>query len=754
MNGLNKDFKYVGKTFPIHDAPQKVRGETVYVSDLKLPNMLYAKLLLSSVAHGLIIKIDTSSAEALPGVIKVFTYLNTPSKLYSRYRIIPDQEFCMEDERLLTEKVRFVGDRIAAIVATSLEIATEAISLIRVEYETLQVLSTPEVALHDHQTLIHPGGNVIHEFEFQLGEITPIHEDDLNCETFTCTQKVHHAAIETHICLADYNSSETLTIWAACQGVFGVRTVVADLLELSYNKVRVIKMPTGGSFGGRQEATIEPITAFMAKELRCPVKLIFSREDSIIATMTRPATRTSIRTSVTKDGVMKDCVVDTLLDAGGYATSSADNAHAMSQKICKLYRIPYYKHQGKIIYTNTPIAGGARGWGAPEIITAMEIHMDAVAKLLTIDPVELRLKNLVHPYDYDKASNISLGNARIIECLLKGSETFGWTKRYKREPDQGRYRRGVGFACAAHKNGMYGGFPEHSTMTLKVNEDGSIILNTGLHELGCGTITSIKQIVAEVLEINPSYITILEADTEYGPYDFGTYGSRVTYICGACAYHVAMRAKEKLLECAAHIFRKPLQALEIKNSSVWVIGDEQQKLSYREIATTAKIKDNQDIVITHTYQGTSNPGSYAVHFAEVEIDTLTGLVKIIDYLAVHDIGKAINPGMVEGQIQGAVQNGIGYALLEEIKIGKDGSIANTNFKTYHTVNAPDMPTIDILLIEQGGDEGPFGAKSIGEIAFVPVASAIINAVNNALGTSLSELPLMPEKIVTALRSSG
>jgi xanthine dehydrogenase molybdenum-binding subunit len=749
---LNKELKYVGQTFPIHDAPQKVRGELVYVSDMKLPNMLYAKLLLSPIAHGLIKKIDTSRAEALPGVIRVFTYLNTPNKTYSRYRIIPNQDFCLEDERLFTEKARFVGDRIAAVVATSLETAQQAISLIQVDYEVLPVLITPEEALQDNNTRIHPAGNLIYQYEFKMGELALHNNDCVVVETTTRTQKVHHAALETHVCVADFNSSGKLTIWAACQGAFGVRTIVADLLELNYNKVRVIKMPMGGSFGGKQEAIVEPITAFLAWAVRRPVKLTFDRKESIIATMTRPATKTRIKTSVTRDGILKDCLVDTVLDAGAYATSSVDNAYAMAKKICKLYRIPYYEHKGKIVYTNTPVAGGARGWGAPEIMTALEIHMDAVAKRIAMDLVEFRLKNLVHPYDTDKASSLSLGNARVIECLEKGAAGFGWNEKYYREPAKGRYRRGIGLACAAHKNGMYGGFPEHSTMTLKMNEDGSFILNTGLHDLGCGTITSINQIAAEVLDIDPSYITVLEADTEYGPYDFGSYGSRVTYICGACAFEAAKRVKEKILESASLILRQPTQYLEAANGRVWIIGHEQQTISYREIATIAKTKDNTDIVITHTYHGTSNPGVYAVHFAEVEVDTKTGKVKVTDYLAVHDIGKAINPGMVEGQIQGGVQMGIGYALYEEVKIGNDGRILNSSFANYHVVNAPDMPLVKTLLIEQGGDEGPYGAKSVGEIAFVPVAAAVINAVNNALGTALSDMPLAPEKIIAALQS--
>jgi len=747
---LKKDLNYVGRTYPIHDATQKVRGSLEYLSDMKLPKMLYAKLLLSPIAHGRIIKIDTSRAEALPGVIRVFTHLNTPKKTYSRYRIIPDQEFCLEDERLLTEKVRFVGDRVAVVVAVSKEIARQAIELIQVEYEALPVLSTPEKALDDQETKIHPEGNLLHQYQLKLGEQLPLPDDCIDIETKTNTQKVHHAAMETHVCLADFDSSGKLTLWAACQGVFGVRTIVADLLELSYNKVRVIKVPMGGSFGGRQETILEPITAFLAKEVKHPVKLTLTREDTIISTMTRPATSSRIRTKVTKEGILVDCSVETIVDAGAYATSSIDNTYVMSKKICKLYRIPYYEHSGKTVYTNTPVAGGARGWGAPEIMTAIEIHMDAAAKRLSMDPVELRRQNLVHPYDFDKSSHISLGNAQVIECLEKGAEAFSWSERFTRVLDQGRFRRGVGLACAAHKNGMYGGFPEHSTMTLKMNEDGSFILNTGLHELGCGTITSITQIAAEVLDIDLSNITVLEADTEYGPYDFGSYGSRVTYICGACAFEVAKRVKEKLLECAAYSLQKPKQYLECKNGRVWVLGNEQNSISYRDIATTAKVKDNTDIVVTHTYHGTSNPGAYAVHFAEVEVDTATGRVRVLDYLAAHDIGKAINPGMVEGQIQGGVQMGIGYALYEEVKVGNDGSILSSSFKNYHVLNAPDMPTVKTLLIEQGGDEGPYGAKSIGEIAFVPVAAAIVNAVNHALGTSMSNMPLTPEKILAVL----
>lgn len=746
------NFKYVGHTYPIHDAPQKVRGEVVYASDMKLDNMLYAKLLLSPIAHGKIINIETSRAEKLSGVVKIFSHLNSPDRVYSRYRIIPDQSNSPEDERLFTDKVRFVGDRVAAVVATSFEVAVKAISLIDVQYEILPALVNVEQSLENKSVKIHDSGNLLYEYDLKYGEKGPFSEDDITIETTTQTQKMHHAAMENHAYMANFDSSGKLTIWSSCQGVYGVRTILADLLNLSYNNVRVIKAPIGGSFGGKQEAIFEPVVSFMSKELRRPVKLALNREEAIIATMTRPATKSTITTAVSRDGKIKSCDVTTLFDAGGYATSSVDNGYAMAKKVSRLYRVPQYSHKCKIVYTNTPVAGGARGWGGPEIVAPFEIHMDAVAKALEINPVELRVRNLVHPGDVDKATNFSLGNARVIECLQRGAEEFQWTKRYSRGcVNSSRYKKGVGVACAAHKNGMYGGFPEHSTMTIKMNEDGSFILNGCLHEVGCGTITSIGLIAAEVLDVPLNMITVSEADTENSPYDFGSYGSRVTYICGECAKQTAERVKNKIIESASVIMNTPKQYLYAENGSVFKVNDEREKLTYREVATISKTLNNTDIVVTHTYHGTSNPGAYGAHFAEVEVDSGTGLTRVVDYLAVHDVGKAINPGMVEGQIHGCVQMGIGYALYEELKVAESGKVINNSFKNYHLVNAPDMPTVRVILIEAGGDDGPFEAKSIGEAATVPSAPAVINAVNNALGTALSDMPITPEKILAALK---
>lgn len=743
-------FKYVGGTFPSDDAVRKVTGDLVYGSDMKLPNMLHAKMLLSPIAHGIVRKIDTGRAERLPGVVKVFSCLNAPVTKFNRYAHVPGAKYSPEDETLFAKEVKFAGDRVAAVVATSLEAAREAVTYIDVEYEELPALLTTEESLNNGEVKIHLTGNLIHEYEFALGEKSSPTEAFITVESETQTQLIHHAAIEPHLCLAEYDSSGKLTVWSPTQSVFGVRSLLADFFGLSRSKVRVIKLPMGGSFGGKQEFIIEPVTAFMAMATRRPVKLILTREECIIATNARAAKKTKISTAVAKSGELQSFVADSTLDAGAYAGNSIDYTYALSKVVNRLYRIPWYKHCCRVVYTNKIVTGGARGWGSPEIITATEVHMDKVAKALKVDPVDLRLKNLIHPYDTDPASNFSLGDARIIECLEKGAEAFNWKARYSRSLDRGRYRRGVGVACGAHKNGTYGGSLDFTSMILKMNEDGSLILTATLHDVGCGVATSMKVIVAEVLGVDPELITVAQTDTEYTPYDPGCYASRTTYNVGACALQTAEKLKDRILECAAYILQKPKEYLRAENGRVYVQGNDRRSLSYGEIAGTAMLKNYTDLIVAHTYNAVSNPGAYSVQFAEVEVDTATGLTRVTDFLAVCDIGRAINRGMVEGQFQGAVQMGIGYALCEEVKVDEKGVPVNNSFKKYNLVNAPDMPDVKVLLIEHDGDDGPFGAKSVGEIAAVPTAAAVINAVNNALGTALSDMPLSPEKILSAL----
>ena len=655
---MNENYKYIGRTTPIHDAGQKVRGEVVYAGDMQLPGMLYAKLLLSPIPHGILKNIDTSLAEKLPGVVKIFTHFNTPQVPFTNYRLFLEQEGCPEDELLFPEKVRFVGDRVAAVVAVSLAIAKRAADLIAVEYEVLSASAMPVDALNEDALKIHDCGNLLGEYRFAVDDAQPVFaDDDQLVETEISTQQTHHAALETHVCVADCNSSGKVTIWTPCQGVYGVRTVVADMLGLPYNQVRVIKTPMGGSFGGKQSPILEPVAAFLAKEIRRPVKLQFNRQECISSTIVRPAVCSKMKTRVSKAGQLLSVDIDAVLNAGAYVTSSLDYIESMGTKLSKLYRIDQNRQYAKAVYTNTPVAGGARGWGSPEFFTAWEIHMDQIAKAIRIDPVELRLKNLVHPFDLDKRTKKSLGNARAIDCLERGAAAFNWAARFADQKQSGRFRRGIGMACGAHKNGLYGGWPEYSTMTLKMNEDGSFNLTTCVHDMGCGTITSMKMIVAEIVDVSPELISVVEADTEISPYDFGTYGSRVTYVCGACAYQAGEKIKSKILAAAAQLLETQIDDLSSDDGVVWVTEASERRLTYQQIATRARNQLCTDIITTQTYKGTANPGVYGAHFAEVEVDTETGLARVIDYLAVHDVGRALNPGMVEGADPGRGADG-------------------------------------------------------------------------------------------------
>ena len=743
-------FSYVGAHLPNCDAAVKARGALLYGTDLRLAGMLFAKLVLSEIPHGIVAAVDTSRAEALLGVVRVFSCLDTPETPYSRYRLMPGQKYCPDDETLLSRHVRYVGDRVAAVVATSQAAANAAARLVTVSYDELPALLSPDESLTS-DVCLHPRGNLLHEYLFDHGE--PPDDDPRALVTTTCTrtQRIHQAAMEPHVCLADWDGAENLTIWTPSQGVFGARTVVADLLGLAYNHVRVIKVPTGGSFGAKQEFILEPLAAYLAMQTGKPVRLALDRRQCIGATTVRPPTASTVRTAISPEGKLREMTIDTLFDAGAYATCSIDYAEAMAHKVTRLYRVPHYVHHGRVAYTTTPVTGGVRGWGAPEVISAVEIHLDLVARKLGVDPVALRLANLVQPYDVDQVTALSLGDARVRECLQRGAEAFGWQARRARPVADGPLRRGVGVACAAHKNAQtLADFIDHSTMTLKMNEDGSLALNASLHEVGSGVLGSMRLIVAEVLQVSPERVAVREADTDLTPYDFGTYGSRVTYVCGACARAVAELLKQQLLRAAGELLDVPATALVADHGRVSVAGDPSNGLSYAEVATTVKTRRGCDIIATYTHASPSNPGAYCVQFAEVEVDSETGRCRVSEVLAVGDVGQAINGAMVEGQFHGGVQMGIGYALSEDVVVDPAGRPCQSGFEDYRLATTLDVPQVRVLVIEHEADAGPFGAKSVGEVATVPTAAAVVNAVNHALGTSLTELPVTPARILAAL----
>jgi CO/xanthine dehydrogenase Mo-binding subunit len=748
------NFKYIGRSYPASDAARKATGELVYGSDLCRPGMLYAALVLSPHAHAVVSAVDATRALSVAGVVGVYSHRNSPLTRYCRYRISPRQRGCIDDEALFTATARFAGDRVAAVVAMSRAVAREAAQLVDVAYTVLPPVLDADAALAPGAPPVHPRGNLVYEFDHAAGEADASPADAVTSRTTVRTQMLHHAALEPHLCLADFDASGKLTIWSPCQSVYGARTVVADLLGLPCSRVRVVKVPMGGSFGGKQEFILEPVTAFLAMQTRRPVSLVLDRAECIRATMVRGSQRSIVSSMVSADGVLLELDVETLLAAGAYASSSPGYAEAMAHKLTRLYRVRRYRHRGRVAYTNTPVAGGMRGWGAPDIATCAEIHLDQVARQLRMDPVALRLKNLVLPGDTDPVSGRSVGDARVRQCLELGALAFRWQERIALPAGSGRTRKAVGVACGAHKNGVLGEeFPELSTMTLKMNEDGSLNLNASIHEVGAGSAVTMKLIIAEELDVPPELISAGEADSETSPFDFGCFGSRMTYVCGASARALAITLRENLVAAAAELLQTPRKSLEACGGRVRFTGSVDTGLPYREIVQGCRMRLGRDISVTQTYRGKSNPGAYSVQFAEVEVDVLTGLTRVTDFLTVVDIGRAINRSMVEGQCRGAVQAGIGSALCEEVVLDAEGRMSTRGFKDYHLVNAVDMPPVKVLLVEHDGDDGPYGAKSVGEIAVVPTAAAIVNAVNRALGTAMTTLPLTPERIVAALAAA-
>lgn len=742
---LKDSYNYAGRSYSVHDAEHKASGGLVYASDMTLPGMLYMELVCSERAHAEVTAIDARAALRLRGVADVLTPWNTTRKRFNQCRKTPLQKGVPEDQELFTSRARYAGDVIAAVVAESKAAAEEGARRLRVSYRELPVSASLEASAAEDSFQIHEGGNKICETDYFCG--TGEEKGTLagSVRTTLETQQMNHVAMETHSYLADWFNGE-LTIWSPTQGVYGVRTVVADLFGLPYSKVRVIKVPMGGSFGGKQEFMYEPHAACAAMRLGRPVKLHLSRTQSLISTTVRPALKTTIETSFTRDGDFISCSVESFVNSGAYAGIAINFVNTIKTKPTKSYKFPSYRFKGAAYYTNSPVIGGMRGWGAPEMLTPFEIHINEAARRLGLDPVEMRLRNTYAPYEREIAHGLSLGNCRGKDCLTIGAREFRWDERRKRVKDTGRFRRGVGVAYVGYQNGFYPRPSNLSVMTIKMNEDGSVCLQTSVHEVGCGTLRSMQIIAGEVLSIDPDNVYVTEGDTKYTQFDLGTYGSRTTFIAGECARRAAEALKKVLLDEAAKLLSLTPDELELCGGFVVSRTRLDTNLSYGEVASRALVENGTALFASASWKGVSNPGSFAANFAEVEVDTLTGFVKVTDFLSVNDIGFALNRQMCENQVKGGVQMAAGYALCEDIAVGSDGRPKNDRLSRYHTLNSADMPRVRVIFVEEGGDEGPFGAKTIGEVSTVAGAAAIASAVSDALGAEITRLPLTPERI--------
>ncbi len=526
-------FRYIGNSLPIHDAPLKVTGQKIYTADMKLPGMLYGKMLFSTVAHGKIVKIDTSKAEALPGVKAVATYKNSSDIAYNSALRFYDHEL-PEDEYIFTDTVRYIGDRVAAVAAVELEIAEQAIRLIEIEYEELPAIFDVEEALEQKLYPIHPAGNKVTEVCLECGDIEGgFKESDFIFEDRYTMPAIHHGAIERHVAIADFNSAGKLTVISPNQNTFAFRTILSKIFGLSYNKVRVIRPAIGGAFGGKLETIIEPVVSQLSIMTGRPVKMELTRAETIVSTRTRHGAVIYLKTGVLKDGTITSQDFRVLTNTGAYTSSAFNVIGAMSHKIFKIYKTPNLRFTGIPVYTNMPVAGAMRGYGSPQAFYAQQVQLGKIADRLGIDMVDIQLKNLVDPESCDSLYGEAIGNPRPIDCVKKGVTEFGWIKYSKTQMSAntiGHIRRGVGMAVGLHGSTMIGAHRDFTCLTLKMNEDGSAILSTGTHDMGNGSIRVQTMIVGEVLGINPDSITCNEADSDKVPYNLGDYGSRGTLL--------------------------------------------------------------------------------------------------------------------------------------------------------------------------------------------------------------------------------
>ena len=528
--------KYIGQPTPAIDAVAKVTGEAVYTDDLRFPGMLWGKVLTSPVAHARIRSIDTSRAEALPGVRAVVTFRDSPKVRFNRIMRWA-RDGIPATERVLDDVVRFVGDEVAAVAADTEAIAQKALKLIQVDYEELPAVFDPEEALKEDAPRIYPEGNLLKAQRAECGDVdAALAGADVVVENALSTQMIHHGAIEPHQCIARWNRGDYLEVWEPQQGVHRVQIMLGQIFGLPYTKIAIHGGLIGGTFGGKDGVLLEPIALLLSKKAGGKVvKIRYNRTESMVSTYTRHAVKLYGRMAVQKDGAMTGFEIRSFMNSGPYCGGSINVQAAMCGKMFKVYQAPSQRFDGKAAYTNTPVGGAMRGFGSPKVFTALELLVNKAARAVQMDPVDFRARNLVRPYGLDRGANDTLGNARVHDCLVKGAELFRWKERLagKAARETGRYVYGYGVATALHGNGVAPFAPDITVAELMVHEDGSVLLRTGLTDHGAGTYTLMKQIVAETLDIPFDQIELTHSDTHSCPYDMGSGASRNTWSGGA-----------------------------------------------------------------------------------------------------------------------------------------------------------------------------------------------------------------------------
>lgn len=774
---MNK-YNVIGKSSQRPDAYDKVSGGKHFPVNYSLPGMLHGKLLRSIYPHAKIVNIDTSEAEKLPGVKAVVTYRDSPTCTFNPIlQVSSDSLKLVKDMQVMSNTVRFAGQPIAAVAATSMEIAESALDLIEVEYEELAAVFDPELAVQDGAPQLHEHAknNIAMSTAMGFGDMEAgFAEADHIFEGVYQTQRVHTCYMEPRVCVVDTDTRGNLTVYSSMQHLFGLKEKLALVFEIPESRIKIIKPHyIGGGFGGKLDmGYIEPIAALLSMQAQRPVKIEHSRYEDFITT-TRNPIKVYLKTGVTNDGRITARYAKSTLDTGAHASHGSEviNVHGIGG-IVSSYNCPNTQWEGDVVYTNNMIGGGYRGYGAPQGNFAVESQVDEICDKLEFDPIEFRLQNTRRKGDdHPFLPGQKLESYGIEECLRQGAERFGWGDNINDHDSKEAVKRGVGMACHPFwVSGCLGipDTPEHSGALVKLNRDGSVDISSATIDIGSGQSTTLCQIVAEELGIAAEDVRIAESgDTSNLPFDAPTHASRATYSAGGAVLTAAREAKKRLLEVAGIVMEANSEDLVVENGRIMVNGAPDSAVALTEVISRTEssfvnitnegpkptsVAEKGTIIGFASQAPTSNPSPVGVQYVEVEVDTDTGEVKITRVVYAHDLGKLIHPSSAEGQVEGGFQQGMGYALMENIQFDQDtGACLTGDFLDYKMPTALEMPEkIESIFIESNEPSGPFGAKSLSEVCVIVPAAAIANAIHDAVGARIKELPITPEKVLQAL----
>ncbi len=807
---MKHDFSIIGKPTAMIDAAEKTTGAGKYTDDLRLPGMLVGKILHSPYPHARLRRIDASRAEKLEGVVAVVVGKDAPNP----YGILPVGH---DEHALALDKVRYVGDNVACVVAVSEAVAESALELIDVDYEVLPAYFDPEQAMKAITVLIHDNkpGNIEKDYHHVFGDPDRGFADaDHVAEARFIANEVTHAAMEPHSTLASFEIDPhsgkpgRLTVWSSTQVPYYLQHKLSLVLEMPMAQIRVIKPLVGGGFGGKSEVIpLEIIAAVAARKAKAPVRITYTREEVFWAHRGRPRTIIDLKTGVKKDGRISAVKARVVQDGGAYCSYGVVTILYSGALLGALYDIPNIQYDGYRVLTNKPACGAMRGHGTVNVRFAFESQLDELAATIGMDPAEIRQRNLLQP-PCITVNGLRVQSYGLPECIEKTVERSGWKERHGKLPAG----RGLGIACSHYVSGAANSIIRsdmpHSTVNIKIDRDGGVVVYTGASEIGQGSDTMTAQIAAEALGCSLSRVRVIAADTDLTPIDIGSYSSRVTFMAGNATLRAAGEVKKLIAAAAAkkmgctlanltfrndRVFRRDVAASswsELADMSVRptqhetsvsgrvegqiLRGSLQQKrkdegpkdwMTFEE-AVVAAIDFHGALTGTGSYAppaearggkhkgggvGPSPAYSYSAQVAEVSVDQETGEVTVHKVWAAHDCGRALNPVSVEGQIIGSVWMGMGQALTEEM-VWKDGMLMNPGLLEYRSPSSVESPTVEPIIVESIDPEGPFGAKECSEGSLAATIPAIANAIYDAVGVRLHESPFTPERVLAALRA--